>query len=128
MTEPSFEYQMFAEAFEKDKILPEGTKYDQDKIPLDLLSPYFLEGIAEVLKFGAKKYGPYNWAEGIKYSRVFAALQRHLWAFWRGEELDKETNMPHLWHAGCCLMFLIHYEMFPERYEDFNDIPYQEER
>ena len=78
--------------------LPEGTKNDQDKIPIDLLSPDFIIGISKILQFGAVKYEPYNWAKGIKYSRVFAALQRHLWAFWAGEELDDETGMPHLWN------------------------------
>jgi hypothetical protein len=90
--------------------LLEGRKDDEDKIRMDLLSPVFLEGTAMVLTFGAKKYDAYNWAKGIAYSRVFAALQRHLWAFWRGEDLDEETGMPHLWHASCCLMFLTHYE------------------
>lgn len=101
--------------------LTEGTKDDADKVPYDLLSPEFLEGISKVLAYGAKKYEPYNWAKGIKYSRVFAALMRHLWAFHRGETNDKETNMPHLWHAGCCLMFLTHYEAKRRKYREFDD-------
>lgn len=103
--------------------LTEGTKYDDDKIPLDLLSPYFLSGTAEVLRFGAEKYESYNWAKGIKYSRVFSALQRHLWAFWAGENLDQETGLPHLWHANCCLMFLTHYEAADDLYKEFDDKP-----
>jgi dATP/dGTP diphosphohydrolase, N-terminal len=103
--------------------LTEGTKHDTGKTPLDLLSPSFLNGVSEVLKFGAEKYEPYNWAKGIKYSRVFSAMQRHMWAFWSGEEFDAETGMPHLWHAGCCLMFLTHYEAHKDLYEEFNDIP-----
>ena len=103
--------------------LTEGTKHDGGKTPLDLLSPAFLNGVSEVLKFGAEKYEPYNWAKGIKYSRVFSAMQRHMWAFWAGEEHDQETGMPHLWHAGCCLMFLTHYEAHKHLYEEFNDIP-----
>lgn len=107
--------------------LSEGTKYDDGKIPMDLLSPYFLLGISEVLQFGAEKYEPYNWAKGIKYSRVFSAMQRHLWAFWAGEDLDAETGKPHLWHAGCCLMFLTHYEFNYDQYKEFDDSPqYQE--
>lgn len=103
--------------------LTEGTKYDEGKVPMDLLSPYFLLGVSEVLQFGAEKYEPYNWAKGIKYSRVFSALQRHLWAFWAGEDLDEETGLLHLWHAGCCLMFLTHYEMNYDLYKEFNDSP-----
>lgn len=103
--------------------LSEGTKDDAGKIPMDLLSPWFLLGISEVLQFGAEKYEPYNWAKGIKYSRVYSAMQRHMWAFWRGEDLDDETGMPHLWHAGCCLMFLTHYEQRPHLYKEFDDRP-----
>ncbi len=102
-------------------VLVEGTKYDQDKTPYDLLSVEFMEGIAEVLKFGAKKYEPHNWAKGIRYSRVFSALMRHLWDWWRGERLDPETNLHHLFHAGCCLMFLAHYESRRRRYRIFDD-------
>jgi hypothetical protein len=39
----------------------------------------------------------------------FAALLRHLFAWWRGEELDPESGLSHLAHAGCCLMFLMEY-------------------
>lgn len=102
--------------------LTEGHKEDKGKVPLDLLSPWFLQGTAQVLKFGAEKYAPYNWAKGIRYSRVFSALQRHLWAWQAGEEVDEETNLPHLWHASCCLMFLIHYEE-SDLYAGYDDRP-----
>lgn len=50
--------------------------------------------------------GANNWRKGIKLSRLIAALMRHLFAFARGEDSDPETGLPHLAHAGCCLMFL----------------------
>ena len=87
----------------------EGVKFDQGKARMDLLSPHLMIGTAEVLAFGAAKYGERNWEKGMQWGRVFAALQRHLWAFWQGEELDPESGLPHLHHAGCCLMFLAHY-------------------
>lgn len=87
-----------------------GLKYDDGKLPLDLLSPHYLEATAAVLQFGAAKYAAYNWAKGMKWSRVYAALMRHLWKWWGGEKYDAETGMSHLWHASCCLMFLVHYE------------------
>lgn len=100
--------------------LKEGIKYDDGKPAYELLSSEFLDGISQVLTYGAEKYDTWNWAKGIRYGRVFGALMRHLWAFWRGEELDSETNMPHLWHAGCCLMFLTHYQAH-KRYKKFDD-------
>ena len=103
--------------------MAEGTKYDDGKVPLDLWSPDALEETAKVLAFGAKKYGAYNWADGIKYSRVFAALLRHLWDFWRGKKLDKESGLPHLAHAMCCLMFLLHYETNRRKYREWDNRP-----
>lgn len=100
-----------------------GTKDDEGKLPLDLLSPHALEETAKVLAFGADKYGAYNWTKGIKYSRVFAALMRHLWSFWRGKRVDPETGLHHLAHAMCCLMFLLHYNLLDDLYNYYDDRP-----
>jgi hypothetical protein len=91
-------------------VLKEGTKADDGKVPYELLAPELLEGVSRVLLFGARKYAPRNWEMGMAWGRVFGALMRHLWAWWRREETDVETGMSHLWHAGCCIMFLIAYE------------------
>lgn len=90
---------------------------------MDLLSPEWLEGTADILTFGVKKYEDHNWAKGIKYSRVFGALLRHLWAWHRGEANDVETGKNHLFHASCCLMFLCHYESHKNAYKSFDDRP-----
>ena len=97
-----------------------GLKLDKGKTRYELLSPYALEQIAQVLTYGAKKYAPRNWEKGIAWGRVFGALMRHMWAWWRGENLDKETGLSHLAHAGCCLMFLLHYT---EHRKEFDDRP-----
>lgn len=100
-----------------------GVKYDEGKPPFDLLDPTYLEGTARVLAFGAGKYSPYNWAEGMKWSRVFAALMRHMWKWWKGEVYDEETGEMHLYHASCCLMFLAHYQLYnvgeDDRYKNY---------
>ena len=83
-----------------------GTKADGGKLPLDLIAYDAVRGTAKVLAFGAEKYAPRNWEKGINYSRVFAALQRHITAWWEGEDYDQETNLSHLHHAACCIMFL----------------------
>lgn len=94
-----------------DQVFHEGGKKDDmGKLPMHLLPPEFLTGTAAVLDFGAKKYAPRNWERGLDYSRVFSALQRHMWAWWSGEGADDETGMSHLWHASCCLAFLVAYE------------------
>lgn len=109
-----------------DYILPpstEGRKADQGKARFDLLSPGFLWGVSRILAFGASKYEDRNWEKGLRYGRVFAALMRHLWAWWGGERLDPETGESHLYHAGCCLMFLAHFDERPEQYGEFDDRP-----
>ncbi len=97
-----------------------GVKYDHGKTRLELIPPELLFSVGEVLTYGAKKYKDRNWEVGMHWSRVFGALMRHLWAWWGGRgptpksflfgDLDEETKFSHLWHAGCCLTFLIAYE------------------
>lgn len=100
-------------------------KFDDGKLPYDLWSIDALEATAEVLSLGAGKYKEWNWAKGngLKYRRVFSALMRHLWAWWRGEDNDSEWGKSHLAHAMCCLMFLLHYEMNKSRYKKSDDRP-----
>jgi hypothetical protein len=87
-----------------------GIKYDGGKVRLDLLPPEFLEGTAKVLTFGADKYGEYNWAKGMDWHRPYSALQRHLIAWWGGEDTDPETGLSHLAHAACNVAFLMAFE------------------
>ena len=88
----------------------EGRKDDSDKPRYDLIPPEAIDGLARVLTYGAAKYPPRNWENGMAWGRVFAAAMRHLWTWWWGEKCDAETGMSHLWHAQCCLAFLIAYE------------------
>lgn len=75
-----------------------------------LIAPEFIQGIGCVLAFGARKYAAGNWAKGMDWSRPIDALDRH-WNAWKsGEALDPETGHSHLWHAACCMMFLVAYE------------------
>jgi len=86
--------------------LKAGTKFDQDKPRMDLLDADFLEGVAQVLTFGAQKYAAHNWRQGLSVSRLIAAAYRHLGAINRGEDNDPESGRPHTYHLGCCTMFL----------------------
>lgn len=89
----------------------DGRKDDAGKLPLHLLPFDALEGITEILELGAKEYEERNWEKGMDWSRIFGATLRHLFAFWRGENLDKKSGKSHLLHAGCEILFLIAYEM-----------------
>ena len=90
--------------------LIEGMKFDRSKDRMDLLPPELETAVAKVLTFGAAKYGDRNWEQGMGWGRVYAAMRRHMNAWWAGEENDAETGMPHTWHAACCLAFLISYQ------------------
>lgn len=63
--------------------------------------------IAEVYAFGAQKYDDHNWRKGYDWSLSFGALLRHLTAFWEGEDLDPESGLPHLAHAGFHVLSLL---------------------
>lgn len=82
-------------------------KKDDGKPPLNLLAPQFLVAVAEVLAFGAKKYASWSWTKGKEWGRDYAAAQRHLNAWWDGQDLDPETGLSHLAHAACDIMFLL---------------------
>lgn len=87
--------------------MSEARKFDDDKPRWDLLPFDALEQIVLGLNHGARKYGDRNWESGFNWSRVFAALLRHVIAWYRGENNDPESGLSHLAHAGCNLLFLL---------------------
>ena len=85
-------------------------KFDGEKTRLDLIPVRSMELLGRVLTFGAKKYAAYNWAQGFVWSRPYAATLRHLFAWWAGEDIDKDSGQPHLACAMCELVFLIEHQ------------------
>lgn len=84
----------------------EGFKADAGKPDWMLLPFGPVEEIVKVLTLGAKKYAPDNWQKVPEAERRYpAALLRHVVARLQGERFDPETGLPHLAHAGCCLLF-----------------------
>lgn len=96
----------------EDGLLLNAVKFDKNKIKMELLPPKSLENIAEVFTFGAEKYEPWNFlkGDGLETSRVYGSLQRHLNSYYQGEELDSESGLSHLAHAGANLMMLLELE------------------
>ncbi len=86
-----------------------GMKFDSGKLLYSLIPPETSKALAEVLTFGAQKYAQNNWllVENGK-QRYLDALYRHLQAFRAGETHDPESNLHHLAHCLCNVMFL-HY-------------------
>jgi len=75
-----------------------------------LISPIALEELAKVLTFGAKKYSANNWRQGFDWTRVLSAVQRHINDWAMGIDRDPETDLSHLAHAMCGIMFLLEFE------------------
>jgi hypothetical protein len=84
-----------------------GKKYDAGKARLDLIPAEALTELGKVLAMGAEKYGESNWANGLKFSRIIAALLRHANAFNKGEDTDPESGLSHISHVLCNAAFLI---------------------
>lgn len=84
-----------------------GVKYDGGKVRLDLLPTDALEEVAGVMTAALQKYEAENWRKGLAFSRLYGAALRHLFAWWRGEDLDLEYGLSHLAHATCCLLFML---------------------
>jgi hypothetical protein len=101
-----------------DDILKEGAKFDEKKARYDLIPAEPLHQLAKVYTFGASKYADNNWRKGIKWGRVFAALCRHSWAFWRGEEIDPESGLPHMAHAAWNCFTLMEYAKHHKKFDD----------
>jgi len=104
-----------------------GSKFDDGKNRLDLIPPDATEGLGLVLTFGAKKYAPYNWLEGIKYSKIIAAIKRHLLAVERNEDIDSESGLLHVDHIACNIAFLQTY-MRHGVYQEFDDRQHMTEK
>lgn len=85
------------------------------KLPLNLIPPLFIQMIALVLAFGAKKYAKNNWLRGMSVETVLESVKRHVQEFEEGHEYDKESRLPVLAHAACGIMFLIWFMYGPNR-------------
>ena len=90
----------------------EGIKYDSEKPKMNLLPPKAIVEISKVLTFGAAKYDAENWRKlDDLQNRYTAGALRHIFAHMDGEQLDPETNLSHLAHAMCCLLFKLEIEL-----------------
>lgn len=90
--------------------MSEGRKDDTGKLRYDLIPAEPLAKVAHVYTMGAAKYDDRNWEKGLKWGRVFAAMMRHLWAWWKGESIDKEGGQHHLASVAWGALALMEYE------------------
>lgn len=86
-----------------------GTKFDQGKPPLSILTKESLIAEAQAFAYGELKYSRHNYKLGMNWNRIIDASLRHITAFNSGEDMDQESGLNHLWHAKACLAMLIYY-------------------
>lgn len=88
-----------------------GGEKGQKLCQMGALDPQSLMEVGKVAGYGGIKYERYNFAKGYKWSLSYDALQRHLMAFWNGEDRDGESGLYHLahaaWHCLALLTFVI---------------------
>ncbi|WP_143194397.1 dATP/dGTP diphosphohydrolase domain-containing protein [Micromonospora sp. CB01531] len=118
MTEPSFEVVR--------KTSATGGQKDAKPARFDQIPTLSLRQLAERYGFGNSKYPVQpgeldNWRKGYAWSLSYAALQRHVNAFWSGEDLDPETGQPHLIAAAWHCFTLNEWAHRPALREQFDD-------
>jgi hypothetical protein len=81
------------------------------KDPWHLLPYDALRGIVKGFAFGSHTHGERDWERGYAWSDYHGAMMRHMAAWWQREGVDEKSRHSHLWHAGCCILILIAYEL-----------------
>jgi hypothetical protein len=108
-----------------------GARKGQKPERFDLIPVGPLTALARHYGVGAEKYterdgdgsvthdGGDNWRLGYDWRLSFAACNRHLWAFWGGEDIDTETGSSHLiaaaWHLFTLFEFTQTHREFDTR-------------
>ena len=93
-----------------DNSRDQTVKRDAGKLRMELIPPEVLEALAEVLTFGAEKYGDNTWQQ-VDPDRYVGAGGRHYTA-WRKDpnSVDEESGLSHLKHLLCNVAFLVCFE------------------
>lgn len=98
-----------AEGKMTEKMPEKGSRFNYGKIRLDLVPPEMIKGIAQVFQKGLDKYEERNWEKGLDYMGVYASGLRHALAWVDGEDLDKESGLPHVFHAAVNFLMIATY-------------------
>ena len=87
----------------------QSAKNDAGKPRLSLVPFSIIWDIAKVREYGCQVYeDPENW-RSVEVERYWDALLRHVTQIPRNDLLakDKESGLPHLWHAACNVSFIL---------------------
>lgn len=94
------------------------TAFGEAKTKLSDTPTIGIQQLGKVHTNGANKYGRFNWRKHTVSSTVYYdAAQRHLMAWFNGEDTDPESGLPHLAHVMACCNII----MDAEQHGKLND-------
>lgn len=84
------------------------TQYGEQKPKVSSTPTLAIREMGKVFELGAKKYGRYNWRlHTVSATVYYDAAQRHLMAWFEGEDIDPESGVNHLAHVMACMAILL---------------------
>lgn len=117
-------------------------RYNEGKKQWTMIDWESMEGLVDILEFGAKKYSTYrtlddgskellisgrdNWKKGLELSSILDSAQRHLIAMMKGEFTDPESGFLHAHHVMCNMMFWVHF--YNKQSKKISDMPKAESK
>lgn len=91
----------------------------KSKSLLHLVPPALMIWVAEVFRFSAPKYGPFNWRnQPVNRTVYLDATMRHLLAMIDGQRYDTESGLPHESHIAANMAILLDAQSIGMEYND----------
>jgi hypothetical protein len=84
----------------------EALKHDGEKPRFSLVPQLALDEVIKGFELGARKYGVFNYSEGMDHLRYYDALMRHGRAWLKGEDMD-ESEVHHVALIACNALMLL---------------------
>ena len=97
-----------------------GDRFNEGKPKWSLVDFKSLEPMVRVMEFGTEKYGLDNWKKGLNKKEILESMLRHIFALLDGENIDKESKLPHIGHIQSNALFYA----YMERLENEENLPY----
>lgn len=89
-----------------------GLRFNDGKVPLELIPPEWPWGLALVMRAGINKgYPANNWLQGMEWSKCVGSMKRHTARLEAGEWIDAETGQPHAAMAAWNALALLSYSL-----------------
>lgn len=92
------------------KTEPDRAVRDNAGKPRWSLIPYEqMEPVVRVLEWGARKYGDFNWQKKMDPTEILESAQRHTVELFKGNMLDKQTQLHHAAHIISNMLFYMYH-------------------